>query len=200
MIHMTIARSRIACAAAVMVLVSTLMGCGSSTPVPPAPPPAQPTLPPVQETVVVKETVIVRETVVVQPTTAPTVTPTATATPTPTRAPAVAPAATKTPAQGGKLDFTLDDIEYAQTPPRKPDHKVQVTITLKPRGGVPPFYFVLDPDAPDAKTKVQTKVNGLTFTFDWHNCGEPATHTIVLYSADGQKVGPVGFFYDYKCE
>jgi hypothetical protein len=114
----------------------------------------------------------------------------------------VAPAATKTPARGAKLEFTLDDIEYAAVKRDKSvgDNKIQLTITLKPKGGVPPFNFVLDPDAPDAKTKVETKVNGLTFTFDWHNCNEPATHSIVLYSADGQKVGPVSFLYGYPCQ
>jgi hypothetical protein len=198
MVPMTSARSRIAFAAAVVIVLAQV-GCGSSTPVPPAPPPAQPTLPPVKETIIVKETVVVKETVIVQPTSAPTVTPTATATPTPTKAPVVAPAATKAPAQGGKLDFTLDDIEYASNK-RKGDNKIQLTITLRPKGGVPPFNFVLDPDAPDAKTKVQTKVNGLTFTFDWHNCNEPATHSIILYSADGQKVGPVSFLFGYPCE
>jgi hypothetical protein len=102
--------------------------------------------------------------------------------------------ATKPPARGAKLEFTADDIEYAQTPPRKGDNKVQVTITLHPKGGVAPYYFVLDPGG-----SVETKVKGLTFTFDWHNCGQSEPHSIILYSADGQKVGPVSFMYDYRC-
>ena len=120
---------------------------------------------------------------------APTATPTATPSATKPGA-ASAPVATKTPAQGGKLDFTTDDIEYAANT-RKGDNKMQLTITLKPRGGVAPFKFNLDG---------VTDVQGLAFTFDWHNCGLWEPHTIVLYSADGQKVGPVGFQYNSKCE
>jgi hypothetical protein len=171
-----------------VLAVLTVSACGTSTPVPSAPT-AQPApaLPPA------KETVIVKETVVVQPTTAPTVNSTTTATPTAT-AKGVAPALTKTSVPGGKLDFTTDDIEYAAVQ-RKSDKKVQLTITLHPKGGVPPFSFVLDPGAP-----VEAKIKGLTFTFDWHNCNESEPHTIVLMSADGQKTQPVGFIYPYSCE
>jgi len=161
----------------------------SSTPKPaPTAPPPQSTLPPVKETVIIKETVIV------QPTAAPAATATATATITPTTAPgSKAPAATKPPAQGGKLDFTADDIEYALSAQRQADKKVQLTITLRPKGGVPPYSFVLDPGG------VENRIKGLTFTFGWHNCNESEPHSIVLYSSDGQKVGPVSFIPPYNC-
>jgi len=42
-----------------------------------------------------------------------------------------------------------------------------------------------------------TDVNGLTYTFDWHNCNQSEPHTIILISADGQKTKPVGFIYPY---
>ena len=74
---------------------------------------------------------------------------------------------------------------------RKTDNKIQLTITLKPRGGVAPFKFNLDG---------VTDVQGLTFTFDWHNCGQNEPHKITLYSADGQTIKDVGFIYPYKCE
>ena len=175
-----------------LLLISPLVltACASQPPTQaPAPtqPPPQATQPPVKETVVVKETVIV------QPTVAPSATPTATSTARPTAAPGQA-VATKPPAQGGKLDFTLDDIEYAPSGPRKGDRKIQLTITLRPKGGVPPYYFALDPG------QVETKINGLTYTFDWHNCNETEPHSIVLYSSDGQKVGPLGFMFDYRCD
>jgi hypothetical protein len=179
-----------------VLAVVTVSACGASTPAPSAPT-AQPapTLPSVKETVTVKETVIVKETVVVMPTAAPTSTATVTLTPTPTiTRRAVAPAPAKTVAPGGMLDFTADDIEYKAVQ-RKEDKKIQLTIMLHPKGGVPPFSFVIDPGAP-----VEKPVNGLTYTFDWHNCGETEPHTIVLISSDGQKVGPVGFMYPYPCE
>jgi len=171
-----------------VLAVLTVSACGTSTPVPSAPT-AQPapTLPPA------KETVIVKETVVVQPTTAPTTNATMTPMPTAT-AKGAAPALIKTSVPGGKLEFTSDDIEYKPVQ-RKTDKKVQLTIILHPKGGVPPFSFVLDPGAP-----VETKIKGLTYTFDWHNCNESEPHTIVLMSADGQKTQPVGFIYPYPCE
>jgi len=178
-----------------VLAVLTASACGTSTPAPSAPT-AQPapTLLPVKETIIVKETVIVRETVIAQPTQAPSATSTATLTPMPASTRAVAPAPAKTVAPGGKLDFTADDIEYKAVH-RKEDKKVQLTINLHPKGGVPPFSFVIDPGAP-----IEKPVKGLTYTFDWHNCGETEPHTIVLMSADGQKAGPVGFIYPYACE
>jgi len=123
-----------------------------------------------------------------------TLIPTATVTMTPTTAPARSvPVATKTPAQGAKLDFTADDIEYALSAQRREDKKVQLTITLHPKGGVPPYSFVLDLGS------VETRINGLTFTFGWHNCNESEPHSIVLYSADGQKSKAVSFIPPYNC-
>lgn len=177
-----------------VLAVLTASACGTSTPAPSAPT-AQPapTLPPVKETVIVKETV--KETVIVQPTAARSATSTATFTPTPTiTRRAVAPVPAKTVAPGGKLDFTADDIEY-KVVQRKEDKKAQLTIILHPKGGVPPFSFVIDPGA-----RIETPVKGLTYTFDWHNCGETEPHTIVLMSADGQKTKPMGFIYPYVCE
>jgi hypothetical protein len=179
-----------------LLLISSLVltACASQPPTQaPTQPLPQATQPAVKETVVVKETVMVKETVIVQPTVAPSATPTATSMARSSAAPVQA-VATKTPAPGGKLDFTLDDIEYAPSGPRKGDRKIQLTITLRPKGGVPPYSFVIDPG------QVETRINGLTYTFDWHNCGETEPHSIVLYSSDGQKVGPVSFMFDYKCE
>ena len=138
-------------------------------------------------------------------TTFPTVTPIATSTlaPTPGESPTATatagapgrlPAGTATPSgPAAKLQFTVDDITYSLSPKRKADSKVQLTITLNPKGGLPPYSFVLDPGPGE------TKVNGLTFSFDWHNCGQSEPHTIVLSSADGQKSKSVGFIYPYDC-
>ena len=177
-------RSQLAYMGVAALLVLASLACSSSTPtVAPAPQatsapaaPAQPvaTQPPVKETVVV--------TIVVQPTTTSTATPPATA----TAKPGVV--ATKAPAQGAPLDFTPEDIEYGPSAPRKGDNKIQLTITLHPKGGVPPFKFNLDG---------VTEVSGLTFTFDWHNCNQSEPHTIILMSADGQQTKPVGFIYPY---
>ncbi len=123
-----------------------------------------------------------------EPTTTSTVTATATVTPTATRR--AVSVSTQPAAPGAPLDFTKDDIEYAPSAPRASDHKIQLTIRLKPKGGTPPFSLLLDST---------TLVNGLTYTFDWHNCGENEPHTVVVLSADGQKSEPVEFIYPYEC-
>lgn len=172
-----------------VLAVLTVSACGTTTPAPSAPTAAPtaapaPTLPPA------KETVVVIQTVVVQPTAVLSVTSTATFTPT---ARAVAPASTRTVAPGGKLEFTADDIEYAPVI-RKGDNKIQLTIILRPSGGVPPFSFVLDPGS-----TVENRIKGLTYTFDWHNCGESEPHSIILTSADGQTSKTVSFIPPYSC-
>ena len=180
-------RSQLAYGGVAILLVVASLACSSSTPtaapapqvtdVPSAPVQPAVTQPPVMETVTA--------TAAVQPTT----TPTSTSTPTATTKPAVV--ATQAPAQGTPLNFTADDIEYGPSAPRKSDNKVQLTITLHPKGGVPPFKFNLDG---------VTDVNGLTYTFDWHNCNQSEPHTIILMSADGQKA-KVGFIYpDDNCK
>jgi len=174
-------RSQLAYVGVAVLLVLASLACSAATPtVAPAPQatsapsvPAQPaaTQPPATETVIATA---------VQPTTTPTATSTATAKP--------GVVATQVPAQGAPLDFTAEDIEYGPSAPRKSDNKVQLTITLHPKGGVPPFKFNLDG---------VTEVNGLTYTFDWHNCNQSEPHTIILMSADGQRTKPVGFIYPY---
>jgi hypothetical protein len=97
---------------------------------------------------------------------------------------------TQSPASGAPLDFTQDDIEYAPSAPRAGDRKIQLTIRLKPKGGTSPFSLLLDGT---------TRVDGLTYTFDWHKCGESEPHSVVILSADGQKSEPVEFIYPYEC-
>jgi hypothetical protein len=123
-----------------------------------------------------------------QLTTASTVTATATLTPTAARRAMSTP--TQSPASGAPLEFTIDDIEYAPSAPRAGDRYIQLTIRLKPKGGTEPFSLLLDG---------ATQVDGLTFTFDWHKCGESEPHSVAVLSADGQKSGPVGFIYPYTC-
>jgi hypothetical protein len=122
------------------------------------------------------------------PTTTSTVTTTATLTPTATRR--AVSVSTQPPASGAPLDFTQDNIEYAPSAPRTGDRKIQLTIRLKLKGGTPPFSLLLDG---------ATQVDGLTYTFDWHNCGESEPHSVVVLSADGQKSKPVEFIYPYEC-
>jgi hypothetical protein len=185
---------------AIGCLMLAALACEVQPPGPPSMATAVPTTAPnapaaPEATTAVESTV--PPTVVPNTPTQPTATliPTATATITPTTAPVnTMPVATKTPAQGAKLDFTLDDIEYSLSGKRKSDNKAQLTITLHPKGGVAPFYFVLDPGA------VETKINGLTYTFDWHNCNESEPHSIVLYSADGQKSKVISFIPPYNCQ
>jgi len=176
-------RSQLAYVGVAVLLVLASLACSAVTPTAPASQatsapsvPAQPaaTQPPATETAVATATA------------QPTATPTSTSTPTATAKPAVV--VTQVPAQGTPLDFTADDIEYGPSAPRKSDNKVQLTITLHPKGGVPPFKFNLDG---------VTDVNGLIYTFDWHNCNQSEPHTIILMSADGQKTKPVGFIYPY---
>jgi hypothetical protein len=122
------------------------------------------------------------------PTSTSTVTATATVTPTATRrAMSVTP---QPSASGALLDFTKDDIEYAPSAPSSGDRKIQLTIRLKPKGGTSPFSLLLDGT---------TRVDGLTYTFDWHKCGESEPHSVVVLSADGQKSKPVEFIYPYEC-
>jgi len=124
----------------------------------------------------------------VQPATASTVTATAILTPTAARRAVSTP--TQSPASGTPLDFTKDDIEYAPSAPRAGDRNIQLTIRLKPKGGTAPFSLLLDG---------ATRVDGLTYTFDWHKCGESEPHSVVVLSADGQKSEPVEFIYPYTC-
>jgi hypothetical protein len=97
---------------------------------------------------------------------------------------------TQPSAPGAPLNFTQDDIEYAPSAPRTSDRKIQLTIRLRPKGGTSPFSLLLDGT---------TQVDGLTYTFDWHNCGESEPHTVVILSADGQKSKLVEFIYPYEC-
>ena len=123
-----------------------------------------------------------------RPTTTSTVT--ATATLTPTTARRTTSVTTQPSASGAPLDFTKDNIEYAPSAPRTGDRKIQLTIRLKPKGGTSPFSLLLDGT---------TRVDGLTYTFDWHKCGESEPHSVVILSADGQKSEPVEFIYPYEC-
>jgi hypothetical protein len=123
-----------------------------------------------------------------QPTITSTITATATLTPTTARRAMSAP--TQSPASGAPLEFTMDDIEYAPSAPRMGDRYIQLTIRLKPKGGTSPFSLLLDGT---------TQVDGLTYTFDWHKCGESEPHSVVVLSADGQKSEPVGFIFPYQC-
>jgi len=115
---------------------------------------------------------------------------TATATLTPTTARRTTSVTTQPSASGAPLDFTKDNIEYAPSAPRTGDRKIQLTIRLKPKGGTSPFSLLLDGT---------TRVDGLTYTFDWHKCGESEPHSVVILSADGQKSEPVEFIYPYEC-
>ena len=115
---------------------------------------------------------------------------TATATLTPTTARRATSVTAQPAAPGAPLDFTKDDIEYAPSAPRTGDRKIQLTIRLKPKGGTSPFSLLLDGT---------TRVDGLTYTFDWHKCGESEPHSVVILSADGQKSEPVEFIYPYEC-
>jgi len=183
------AHSRFGLVAAATLMVVALVGCGAQTPTPAAPtsaPVAQPTLPPVKETVIVKETVPVKETVIVQPTAAPTATPTAT----PTRAPGRVVAPTPTPA--GKLEFT---IEFGPSAPRKGDNKIQLTVILHIKGGAKPFK-ALEDNLPQTSTAT---VDGLQYTRDWHNCGPDEPHTVTVVSADGQQSSQ-SVMMPFKCQ
>jgi hypothetical protein len=111
--------------------------------------------------------------------------------PTATATTAPRPAATATPSSpAAKLDFTQEEITFSLSPKRKGDDKVQLTIALHPKGGREPFSFVLD----DATT-----YQGLTATFDWHNCGPGEPHTIVVVSGDGQRSKSIGIMFPYDC-
>ena len=130
----------------------------------------------------------------------PTVTPIATGTliptltqsPSPTAsAPGQVPTATAKPSGPvARLEFTAEDIKYSLSPKRKEDGKVQLTITLQPRGGLAPYSFMLD-NGP--------QIQGLTYTFGWHNCQQSEPHTVVVISADGQRTKSVGFIFPYDC-
>jgi len=114
-------------------------------------------------------------TVVVQPTAVPA-TATATMTPTATAGAVYVP---PKPTSAGKLEFTL---EFAPTK-RKGDNKIQLTVILHITGGAPPFQ-VLEEGKQQVLT---TRVDGVQYTREWHNCGETEPVTIVLISGDGQK-------------
>jgi hypothetical protein len=121
-----------------------------------------------------------------------TLVPTSTQSPTPTTsAPGRVPTVTAKPSGPvARLEFTEDDIRYSLSPKRKEDGKVQLTITLQPRGGLAPYSFTLD-NGP--------QIQGLTYTFGWHNCQQSEPHTIVVISADGQRTKSVGFMFPYDC-
>ena len=185
-------RSRLACVGIAVLVVLTLVACGSPAPTAaPAPQatsapgaPAQPaaTQPPVKETVVIKETVVV------EPTKVSTVTPTAAATAKPGAV--VVPKATS----AGKLDFTAD---FAPSTPRSGDNKVQVTVVLHITGGAPPFQVKEE----GVQQNVTKRVDGVEYVRPWQNCGVDQFVTIIVSSADGQtaslKIGvPYG---SYKC-
>ena len=123
----------------------------------------------------------------------PTVVPLATntVTATPSISVIASPTVTATPSgPAAKLEFTLDDINFSLSPKRKGDNKVQLTITLHPRGGREPFSFVID----NAFT-----YPGLSATLDWHNCGPGEPHSITVVSGDGQKSNPIGIMFPYDC-
>jgi hypothetical protein len=139
------------------------------------------------------------------PTTAPAATQFPTVAPLATDTPAVTPGSTLTPTvtvtlpgpatatpstPAARLEFTENDITFSLSPKRKGDDKVQLTITLHPKGGREPFSFVLD----NAIT-----YQGLTATFDWHNCGPGEPHSLVVISGDGQKSKSVGIMFPYDC-
>lgn len=42
-------------------------------------------------------------------------------------------------------------------------------------------------------------IQGLSYTFPWHNCQQSEPHTIIVISADGQRSRSVGFIYPYDC-
>jgi hypothetical protein len=135
-------------------------------------------------------------TTVLTPTPSPTAQPiaastvTATATLTATAAKRATPLSTQSAASGAPLKLTQDDIEYAPSAPSAGERKIQLTIRLKPKGGTAPFSLLLDG---------AIRVDGLTYTFDWHNCGQSEPHSVVVLSADGQKSKPVEFIYPYEC-
>ncbi len=135
-------------------------------------------------------------TAVLTPTPSPTAqltttsTVTVTTTLTPTTARQATSISTQPAAPGAPLKLTKDDIEYAPSAPSAGERKIQLTIRLKPKGGTPPFSLLLDG---------AIRVDGLTYTFGWHNCGESEPHSVVVLSADGQKSGPVEFIYPYTC-
>ncbi len=127
----------------------------------------------------------------------PTVTPLAfgTANPMPgsTLTTTVTPEATETPgitATPARLELGPEDISYSLSPKRPEDGKVQLTMTLHPRGGQAPYSFSIDGGP---------TISGLSYTFDWHNCGQSEPHTVTLFSGDGQKTRPVGFIPLYEC-
>ncbi len=110
-----------------------------------------------------------------------TVTGTLTVSATATRGPTATPA---------RLELGLEDITYSLSSKRPGDDKVQMTITLHPRGGLAPYSLSIDGGPPIA---------GLTYTFDWHNCGQSEPHSVAVFSADGQKTRALGFIPLYDC-
>lgn len=172
----------------VWMLMLTVAAC-QALPQPPATAPVQVTLaspatPTAESLAFPTVTPLVTSTLAPTPGGSPTVTATV-------RAPGGSLTATAAPSGPvAKLQFTLDDLRYSLSPRRRPDSKVQMTITLYPRGGLAPYSFILDSGP---------QIQGLTYTFDWHNCGETEPHSIVVMSADGQQSRPVGFMFPYDC-
>jgi hypothetical protein len=176
-------------------LTLATLACATSSSTPSAPAPAQTSAPPATQAGS-------QATATLASPDFPTVTPIPSSTliPTPTESPtstvtraARTPVATKSAAPAAKLEFTLDDIEWIFSPKRKGDNKVQLTIKLHPKGGVPPYSFVLDPGV------VESRVNGLSYTFDWHNCNPWEPHSIIVFSGDGQQSDTVQFIPPPQC-
>ncbi len=166
-------------ALAAAALALAVLACQASGQVPTVMPISS-TAGPVTEVVFPTVTPIGRGTASPTPGGTPTATLTATATAT--------PLATVKP---GKLQMGPEDISYSLSAKRPEDDKVQMTITLHPRGGVPPFSFSIDSGP---------TISGDTYTFDWHNCGQSEPHTATVFSSDGQKTKPVGFIPPYDCK
>jgi nucleoid-associated protein YgaU len=194
------------------ILTLAMLACATSSPTPLAPAPTQTIAPSAtQAGSQATPTLASAGFPTVTPISSSTLAPMPTESPTATASaskPVNTPVATKPTGPAPKLDFTLGDIEYAYSLKRKPDDKIQLTIRLLPKGGLPPYRFVLDPgpftSQPGAQATPEiiggTWVNGLTYTFNWHNCNENEPHSIILFSADGQWSKTVAFQTEYRCD
>jgi len=181
---------------ALAMLILAALACQVQPATPQAPAPNETALPPDTQPPPALTTVPTTVPATAQfPTVVPLTTDTPTVTPGGTLTPTVAATrprpATATPSTpAAKLEFTEEEITFSLSPKRKGDDKVQLTITLHPKGGREPFSFVLD----NAVT-----YQGLTATFDWHNCGPGEPHSIIVISGDGQKSKAVGIMFPYDC-
>ncbi len=198
---------RTVCLIAVALLTGALAACGTSTPAPAPLPNTQATVNAAMAATgttqdsAAQATVeaAIRATVAAAPTVAPAtvvVAPTgepATATPTPTATKVAAPARKPTPTSAGPLEFTL---EFGQSQPRKGDRKVQLTVIVHIRGGVPPYQVIEDELFPQPTT---TRVDGVEYVRDWHDCSPAEPHSITVVSADGQK-SIQNVMLPYTCE